>query len=185
MDAEEAFQKLKKFMEIMPTITTTIKDEVLVMYLAALAESISNVLLAERKERQVPIYFVSMVLQGAKHNYPPLEKLILALAHAARRMRRERDSTEKQIPKDFSVKMPSEENKKIMARRTETKKEKPKLDNTWKLYTNGASSSDGLGVGLMLINPDGKEYKYALRFRFETVNNKAEYEALLVGLRVA
>ncbi|GJS19530.1 reverse transcriptase domain-containing protein [Tanacetum coccineum] len=37
----------------------------------------------------------------------------------------------------------------------------------------------------MLINPEGKEYTYALRFGFKTTNNEAEYEALLAGLRIA
>ncbi|GKF15151.1 reverse transcriptase domain-containing protein, partial [Tanacetum coccineum] len=47
------------------------------------------------------------------------------------------------------------------------------------------SSSDGSGVGLMLINPEGKEYTYDLRFKFESTNNEAEYKALLVGMRIA
>ncbi|GKF69987.1 reverse transcriptase domain-containing protein, partial [Tanacetum coccineum] len=55
----------------------------------------------------------------------------------------------------------------------------------WRLYTDRASNSDGSGAGLMLIDPEGKEYAYALRFEFETTNNEAEYEALLVGLQIA
>ncbi|GKG44745.1 reverse transcriptase domain-containing protein, partial [Tanacetum coccineum] len=61
----------------------------------------------------------------------------------------------------------------------------PKAESTWKLYTNGASSSYGLGSGLMLVNPEGKEYTYALMFKFESTNNKPEYETLLAGLRIA
>ncbi|GKB30739.1 reverse transcriptase domain-containing protein [Tanacetum coccineum] len=53
------------------------------------------------------------------------------------------------------------------------------------LYIDGASSSDGSGVGLMLINPRGKKYTYALGFEFKTTNNEAEYEALLAGLQIA
>ncbi|GKF10449.1 reverse transcriptase domain-containing protein, partial [Tanacetum coccineum] len=71
-DAEEAFQKMKEFIEILPTLTAPIKGEVLVMYLAASTESISVVLLAEREKRQVLIYFVISVLQGAELNYPEL-----------------------------------------------------------------------------------------------------------------
>nr|GEY83154.1 reverse transcriptase domain-containing protein [Tanacetum cinerariifolium] len=37
----------------------------------------------------------------------------------------------------------------------------------------------------MLIDPTGKQYTYALRFKFETTNNEAEYEALLAGIRIA
>ncbi|XP_071713415.1 uncharacterized protein [Rutidosis leptorrhynchoides] len=61
----------------------------------------------------------------------------------------------------------------------------PRIENEeWKLYTDGASSSDGSGAGLMLVNLEGKEFTYALRFEFATTNNEAEYEALLAGLRM-
>ncbi|GJW22898.1 reverse transcriptase domain-containing protein [Tanacetum coccineum] len=65
------------------------------------------------------------------------------------------------------------------------KLEETKPSYEWKLYTDGASSFDGSGAGLMLIDPKGKEYTYALRFKFETTNNEAEYEALLARLRIA
>ncbi|XP_071708074.1 uncharacterized protein [Rutidosis leptorrhynchoides] len=55
----------------------------------------------------------------------------------------------------------------------------------WKRFTNGASSSDGSGAGLTLINPEGQEFTYALRYEFSKTNNEAKYEALLAGLRIA
>ncbi|GJT82707.1 reverse transcriptase domain-containing protein [Tanacetum coccineum] len=51
-------------------------------------ECISAVLMEERGKDQRPIYFVSRVLQGAELNYPIMEKLVLALIHAARRLKR-------------------------------------------------------------------------------------------------
>ncbi|GKD85765.1 reverse transcriptase domain-containing protein, partial [Tanacetum coccineum] len=36
-----------------------------------------------------------------------------------------------------------------------------------------------------LTNLEGMEFTYALRFRFDATNNEAEYEALIVGLRIA
>nr|GEW80131.1 reverse transcriptase domain-containing protein [Tanacetum cinerariifolium] len=65
------------------------------------------------------------------------------------------------------------------------KRKEPEPENTWKLFTDGASSSDGSGAGLVLVNPKGKEYTYTLRFEFETTNNEAEYKALVAGLRIA
>ncbi|XP_071712598.1 uncharacterized protein [Rutidosis leptorrhynchoides] len=41
------------------------------------------------------------------------------------------------------------------------------------------------GAGLMLVNPEGQELTYTIRFDFNTTNNKAEYEALLSRLRMA
>ncbi|GJW44898.1 reverse transcriptase domain-containing protein [Tanacetum coccineum] len=81
---------------------------------------------------------------------------------------------------DFLVEIPFKDNEK-----KEKPKEVPDSSSKWRLYTYGASNSDGSGAGLMLIDPEGKEYTYALRFEFETTNNKAEHEALLAGLRIA
>ncbi|GKG12038.1 reverse transcriptase domain-containing protein, partial [Tanacetum coccineum] len=58
------------------------------MYLAATNEAVSAVLLTERDGRQMPIYYVSRSLQGVETNYAHIEKLALALVHAARRLRR-------------------------------------------------------------------------------------------------
>ncbi|GKC48087.1 reverse transcriptase domain-containing protein [Tanacetum coccineum] len=50
---------------------------------------------------------------------------------------------------------------------------------------DGSSYVDGSGAGLILTHPEGAEFTYALRFRFNATNNKGEYEALIVGLRIA
>ncbi|GKD08685.1 reverse transcriptase domain-containing protein [Tanacetum coccineum] len=81
---------------------------------------------------------------------------------------------------DILVEIPFEDNKK-----KEKSKEAPDSNSKWRLYTDGASNLDRSGAGLMLIDPEGKEYTYALRFEFETTNNEAEYEALLAGLQIA
>ncbi|GKA86812.1 reverse transcriptase domain-containing protein [Tanacetum coccineum] len=59
------------------------------------------------------------------------------------------------------------------------------LPEPWVLFTVGSSSIDGSGAGLILTNPEGIEFTYALRFRFDATNNEAEYEALIAGLRIA
>ncbi|GKE59203.1 reverse transcriptase domain-containing protein, partial [Tanacetum coccineum] len=81
---------------------------------------------------------------------------------------------EKETLADFLVEIPFEDNEK-----KEKPKEVPNSNSKWRLYTDGASNSDESGAGLMLIDPECKEYTYALRFEFETMNNEAEYQALL------
>ena len=49
---------------------------------------------------------------------------------------------------------------------------------------DGSSNISGTGVGLILINPEGIIAEYALRFEFPAINNGAEYEALIVGLKI-
>ncbi|GJY61839.1 reverse transcriptase domain-containing protein [Tanacetum coccineum] len=86
--AEEAFQTMKKLIAKLPTLTALKKEEELMVYLSAANEAVSAVLLVERDGRQSPIHYLSRTLQGAEVNYPPMEKLVLALVHAARRLRR-------------------------------------------------------------------------------------------------
>ncbi|GJS66469.1 hypothetical protein Tco_0681033 [Tanacetum coccineum] len=78
-----------------------------------------------------------------------------------------------ETPKDFLIEVPPEDNRKETKGRPDTKSKKTELSCKWKLYTNGAASFDISGAGLMLIDPEGKEYTYALRFGFETINNEA------------
>ncbi|XP_023748530.1 uncharacterized protein LOC111896779 [Lactuca sativa] len=61
----------------------------------------------------------------------------------------------------------------------------PTDSNSWTLYTDGASSREGSRERLILTSPEGEDVTYALHFDFHMSNNKAEYEALLAGLRLA
>nr|GEW79091.1 reverse transcriptase domain-containing protein [Tanacetum cinerariifolium] len=63
--------------------------------------------------------------------------------------------------------------------------DKEELPDPWVLFKDGSSCTDGSGVGLILTNPEGMEFTYALRFRFKAITNEAEYEALIANLRIA
>ncbi|GJS59126.1 reverse transcriptase domain-containing protein [Tanacetum coccineum] len=162
-EAAAALQEMKKLVETLPTLTMPIHAKVLMMYLAASTESLSVALFARKEEGQVPIYFVSRVLQGAELNYPILEKLILALAltkpkksgHVAKWaiklgehdiVFRARGDSNKETSKYFLIEAPPEDNRKEVGRKTDTKLEETKPSCEWKLYTDRESSSDGSGA---------------------------------------
>nr|GFB74387.1 reverse transcriptase domain-containing protein [Tanacetum cinerariifolium] len=193
-------------------------QEELIMYLSATHGAISAVLLTERGTIQTPVYFISRALQGPELNYSPIEKLVLSLVFAAKRLRRyfqahpiavitdqpikqvmsrpdaagrlqkwsimlgehnityrPRTSIKGQILADFLNETPSNDLQGTSV--AEAQKE------PWTLFTDGSSCVDGSGAGLILTNPDGIEFTYALRFQFAASNNEAEYEALIAGLR--
>nr|GEU91477.1 putative reverse transcriptase domain, ribonuclease H-like domain protein [Tanacetum cinerariifolium] len=87
-EADKAFRRMKECLESLPTMVLPTKGETLTMYLATSEEIVSAVLMAKRGKKQIPVYFVSRTLHGAELKYPELEKLILALVYAARRLRR-------------------------------------------------------------------------------------------------
>nr|GEZ28296.1 reverse transcriptase domain-containing protein [Tanacetum cinerariifolium] len=82
-----------------------------------------------------------------------------------------------QILAYFLIEMPGENPRAAPAAETQ--------QEPWTLFTDGSSCVDGFGAGLILTNPEGIEFTYALRFQFATSNNEAEYEALIAGLRIA
>ncbi|GJS82150.1 reverse transcriptase domain-containing protein [Tanacetum coccineum] len=190
---EAAFLEMKRLVSELPTLTTPKKGKTLMMYLVATNEVVSAVLLTKRDGRQMPIHYVSQSLQGAETNYAPMEKLALALVHAARRLRRYfqahpikviTDSLIGQVLNNSGasgrVAVKGQVLAKFLADTPTGINATPE-----RLYTDGASNNKGSRAGLILIVPDDVEYSYALRLNFSKSNNDVEYEALLAGLRIA
>jgi ribonuclease HI len=54
------------------------------------------------------------------------------------------------------------------------------------MYFDGSKRVEGAGARVVRISPQGDKLKYILQMSFPQVsNNKAEYEALLHGMRMA
>nr|GEV04936.1 hypothetical protein [Tanacetum cinerariifolium] len=145
-EAKQAFNQLKKHLSELPLLVAPKQKEELIVYMSASYGAISAVLMTKKGAVQKPVYFVSYALQGLELNYTPIEKLVLSLVFAAKRLRsvilgehnityRPRTSVKGQVLADFLVEVPDE-------------------------------SSPAASV-------------------FAASNNKAEYEALIAGLRIA
>ncbi|GKD04704.1 reverse transcriptase domain-containing protein, partial [Tanacetum coccineum] len=154
-EAEEAFKQMKQLIAELPKLTTPMEKEELIVYLAATRETVSAILMTERKAKQMPIYFVSRALRGSELNYTSMEKLVLALVHASKRLKRPRVSVKGHILADFIVER-SEEDSPDTPMEVEEKLPEPLI-----LFTDGSSCTDGSGAGLILTNPEGMEFTYA------------------------
>ncbi|GJT66383.1 reverse transcriptase domain-containing protein [Tanacetum coccineum] len=155
-------------MSELPLLVAPKPKEELIIYLSASYGAVSAVLMTERGTVQTPVYFISRALQGPELNYTPMEKLVLSLVFAAKRLRRATTKVEQkqdENPPDTPV--------------VETPPE------PWTLFTDGSSCVDRSGASLILTSPEGTKFTYVLRFQFTASNNEAEYEALIGGLRIA
>ena len=54
----------------------------------------------------------------------------------------------------------------------------------WEVFMDSASNALGVGVGIVVITPEGIKLEHSFRLGFKASNNEAKHEALLVGLRV-
>jgi len=55
----------------------------------------------------------------------------------------------------------------------------------WLLSVDGSSNRKGSDAGIILEGPGEVAVEQSIRFGFDTSNNQAEYEALIIGLRLA
>ena len=81
-----AFQELKRYLSHPPIMSSPVVDEILFAYIAVALHAISLVLIRVDNGTQQPVYYVSKSLNEAEVRYLPLEKAILAVVHATRKL---------------------------------------------------------------------------------------------------
>ena len=81
-----AFQQLKEYLSRPPIMFSLEADEVLYAYIVVDPHVISLVLIRDDNGLQKPVYYVSKSLHKAEVRYLPLEKAILAVVHAMRKL---------------------------------------------------------------------------------------------------
>ncbi|XP_027069631.1 uncharacterized protein [Coffea arabica] len=85
-ECQAAFDRLKQYLHYLPTLASPRLEEKLYLYLSAADEAVSAVLIRD-EGTQVPVYYVSRALRGPETRYTQVEKLVLGLVHAARRLK--------------------------------------------------------------------------------------------------
>lgn len=60
--------------------------------------------------------------------------------------------------------------------------EGPEPGSKWSLIFDGAVNAYGLGIGAVIVTPQGTHIPFTARLMFDCTNNMAEYEAYILGL---
>ena len=81
-----AFQQLKKYLSRPPVMSRPKVDEVLFAYIAVASHVVSLMLIRINNGVLRPVYYVSKSLHEAEVRYLPLEKTILAVVQATRKL---------------------------------------------------------------------------------------------------
>ncbi|GJU39297.1 reverse transcriptase domain-containing protein [Tanacetum coccineum] len=183
-EAEQAFKQLKHHLSELPLLVAPKPKEEWIVYLSASYGAISAVLMTERGMVQTLVYFVSRALQGPELNYTAMEKLVLSLVFAAKRLRRTitkierhagehnityrpRTSVKGQILADFLVEKLDESPPDTYVVEI--------LQEPWTLFTDGSSCVDGSGAGLILTSPEGTEFRQILGTYVAKEENMIKY----------
>ena len=81
-----AFQQLKEYLSQPPIMSSSEADEVLFAYIAVAPHTVSLVLIRMDNGVQRPVYYLSKSLHEVEIRYLPLEKAILAIVQATRKL---------------------------------------------------------------------------------------------------
>ena len=101
---EEAFSALKTYLSSPPILVSPFEGELLTIYLAVSDFSTSVVLIRDKERVQHPVYYCRRALRGAEERYPRMEKLILALVTAARKLRPYFQAHTIEVPTEYPMK---------------------------------------------------------------------------------
>ncbi|KAJ9565033.1 hypothetical protein OSB04_000999 [Centaurea solstitialis] len=211
---EKALQELKQYMTSPPLLTKPVEGESLQLYLAVSKNATSAVLVREEDQRQRPIYYVSKSFLDAETRYTSMEKLLLGLMTAAKKLRHYFESHHIIVVTNYPLKtvLRKPELTGRLAKwsiylsgfdiefkpKTAIKSQvladfvaefSPGLEPTTQpaldTHVDGSSNVRGCGLGIVLKSSQGGNIVYSVRCEFKATNNEAEYEALIAGLDIA
>ncbi|XP_023911882.1 uncharacterized protein LOC112023510 [Quercus suber] len=177
--------------------------------------AVSDALIREQDKKQLPVYYVSQTFQGAEARYPRIEKITFALIVASRKLRPYFQANPIKVMTDQPIKKamnkPEAAGRMVqwaielsqfdveycprtaikaqvladfIAEFTANNQEENRED-IWTINTDGSSTRNGGGAGVVIVSPQEDVLKYGVQLKFPVTNNEAEYEALLTGLTLA
>ncbi|XP_013608095.1 PREDICTED: uncharacterized protein LOC106314824 [Brassica oleracea var. oleracea] len=190
---EEAFTQLKHYLTKPPVHTKPDFGDVLSLYVAVSQAAVRSVLIKEDRGEQKPIFYISRHMNGPETRYPTLEKMVLAVVEAARKLRPYFQSHSVEVLTDQPLQTILQ-NTNRSGRLTKWAIELGELDITYKNRT--AAKSQVLADFLVELAPElecrssttvptGELIRQSFSFGFPALNNEAEYESLIAGLRLA
>ncbi|KAI5320936.1 hypothetical protein L3X38_040644 [Prunus dulcis] len=176
---QQAFQEIKHYLSNPPVLPPPKRGRPLKLYVSTSKVSIGSLLVQDNKEgKEQAVYYLSRTLTEAERRYVP-QKAVKGQAVA-----------------DFLADHPGEEIENMdsldIANANLLTRAHVCLNNPiysihltpWKLYFDGSKTDKASGAGVVLEEPLGVRHYYSFQLDFQCTNNRAEYEALIIGLEM-
>ena len=103
-EVQRSILSIEDILELPPILVSPSEGELLTLYLAVSNFSTSAVLVRDKNRVQHPMYYCSRELRGAEERYLRMEKLILALVTATRKLRPYFQAHTIEVPTEYPMK---------------------------------------------------------------------------------
>ncbi|XP_023746035.1 uncharacterized protein LOC111894186 [Lactuca sativa] len=170
---KKGFQELKNYLSFTPLLVKPIDGEPLLLYLSVSSNVVSVVLAKDLNGDQHRIYYVKMSGRMEKWS---VKLSTFDIRYEPRSVIKSQALTD--FVAEFSDDLQNEvdmEGKQLL---------KHEHLGKWTLFTDGASNKKGTGLGIILKSPQGDILPQAVNCEFNTTNNEAEYEALIMRIQL-
>ncbi|KAL0411817.1 UNVERIFIED_CONTAM: putative protein K02A2.6 [Sesamum latifolium] len=178
-ECQRAFEDLKTYLAKLPLLVKPIPGDTLYLYISSKSHIVSSVLVREEEGNQRHPFTT-----GSQNQYP-----IKASPRQTRSIRTIGQVGDRASEYDISY-LPRKTIKAqaladFVSEMTETIQEEVSEEKPWLLHVDGSSIAQGSGAGIVLTTPQGDDMDFAIKFEFKASNNEAEYEALVLSMRMA
>uniref|UniRef100_A0A2N9I9Y3 Uncharacterized protein n=1 Tax=Fagus sylvatica TaxID=28930 RepID=A0A2N9I9Y3_FAGSY len=192
-ECQHAFEELKVYLSSPPLLSPSKTGEELYLYLVVSSSAVSSALIHEEERVQKPVYYISRALKGAEERYSNMEKLAFALLIASRKLRPYFQAhsiivlTDYPLRKAMNKPDAAQALVDFIAEFTHPWEEEGELEQLkiWTVSIDGSSTKEMGGARIILVSPEKDKFEYAIQLCFRAMNNEAEYEALLAGLKLS
>ena len=104
LEQEKAFTELKQYLSSPPILFSPLPEEDLFMYLVVSKVVVSAILFRDKNKKQRPVFYVSRMLLDAETHYSAVEKMMLALVNAKKKLRHYFQTHPINVITDFLIK---------------------------------------------------------------------------------
>ncbi|KAL0463071.1 UNVERIFIED_CONTAM: hypothetical protein Slati_0194700 [Sesamum latifolium] len=178
---QQAFEELKNYLAGFPLLVKPSQGDILYLYLSATPQAVSSVLIREDEGKQMSIYYVSKVLNGAEGRCTPIEKMVLALTLSKPDTSGELVTWAVELSKYNISYLPRTTIKAKALADFVSEMAGISLEDTfktkkWLLHVDGLSTIQSSSASIVITSPQGEDLEFAVKFNFKASNNEVEYE---------
>ncbi|XP_070676246.1 uncharacterized protein [Malus domestica] len=183
---QQAFDSIKAYLTSPPVLVPPQRGKPLKLYISASEKSIGN-LLAQNNEggKEQAVYYLSRILTEVETRAVKGQAIADFLTE-----HQESPSEVINIPGSLevtSIWIPPRED--ISGKEDWVQQEIRRVVGLWithwKLYFDGSHTQKASGAGIIIVNPQGVYHYYSFLLDYQgNTNNRAEYEALIIGLEI-
>ncbi|KAI5311981.1 hypothetical protein L3X38_041154 [Prunus dulcis] len=204
---QQAFQEIKHYLSNPPVLSPPKRGRPLKLYVSASEVSIGSLLVQDNKEgKEQEVYYLSRTLTEVERRLNQIhanktnaegqnwemdfgfDRIHLQVCPPESCQRASCDRLPSRSPREEIENMDSLDiaNADLLTRAHVC------LNNPiysihltpWKLYFDGSKTDKASGAGIVLEEPLGVRHCYSFQLDFQCTNNRAEYEALIIGLEI-